>query len=139
MQGVCVGSSGCNLASVIVNASSATAESTTTNRKMLANGAGGNWESWQPRKRQNEETHVSATELYCARCCVHQPVRQDGKRYVCSACGSAVEPQKDPKTCPRSPDGRHNPRRDNGAWVCSRCNLPLPVPDDEFVVLKGTR
>src|SRR6266702_818109 len=42
----------------------------------------------------------------------------------------------DPQSCPRSSDGKHNPRRDNGAWRCSRCNAPLPVPDD-FVYLGG--
>jgi hypothetical protein len=77
-------------------------------------------------------------EMYCHQCCMYRPVRQESKAYRCTACNTVLQPPADPEACPRSPDGQHNPYRDNGRWACSQCNAPVPEPDD-LVTLGGIR
>jgi hypothetical protein len=77
---------------------------------------------------------MAETELYCPNCCLRRHVRYEHKEYHCEACGTVLQPPADPEACPRSPDGRHNPRRDDGRWRCSRCNAPVPERDEVFTL-----
>jgi len=73
-------------------------------------------------------------EHYCGQCCKRQAVHQDGKRYICSLCGSALEPPADPQACPRGKGGLHNPYRWPEGWRCSQCGVAVPEPPDADII-----
>jgi hypothetical protein len=77
-------------------------------------------------------------ELYCHRCCLRREVRREGEQLHCTTCNTVLQPPADPEACPRAPDGRHNPYRDQGRWVCSQCLAPVEPPADADYVALGS-
>jgi len=77
--------------------------------------------------------------LYCPHCCRRQPVALEASGSRCTVRRREGPPPGDPEACPRSPDGQHTPIHASDGWRCSRCNTPMPEPEDAGIIQLGGR